>query len=53
MSDKEIIGKQVGSICVSMYEEAETGLPIFHIQAENKHVLPISQVIENTLNNID
>ena len=53
MNEKEIIGKEVGTVSVSMYEESETGLPIFYIQAENRHMLPISRAIEHTLNNID
>ncbi len=53
MNNKEIIGKEVGTVSVSMYEETETGLPIFYIQTENRHMLPISRAIEHTLNNID
>lgn len=49
----EITGKKVGTVSVSMYEESFTGLPIYLVQPENKHVLPLSNVIENTLNNID
>lgn len=52
MNKEDIIGKKVGTISVSMYEEFETGLPLFYVQAENKHLLPISRAIENTLNNI-
>ena len=53
MNKNQIVGKKVGTISVSMYEESETGLPLFYVQAENKHVLPISHTIENTLNKID
>lgn len=52
MNNNQIIGKKVGTICISMYEEFNTGLPLFYIQAENKHMLPISRVIENILNDI-
>lgn len=51
--DNMIIGKEVGSICVSMFEENETGLPIFFTQSENKHMLPLSRVIENVLSKYD
>lgn len=49
----EITGKKVGTVSVSMYEESFTGLPIYYIESENRHVLPLSYIIENTLNNID
>lgn len=49
MNTQDIIGKEVGTVSVRMYEENETGLPIFHIQADNKHVLPISRIIEKAL----
>lgn len=49
MDNNEIIGKEVGTVLVHMYEETETGLPIFWVQSENKHMLPLSRVIENTL----
>lgn len=45
----EITGKEVGTVLIHMYEESKTGLPIFTIEAENKHMLPISRAIENTL----
>lgn len=49
-NNKKIIGKEVGTVSVHMYEENETGLPFFYIQAENKHVVPLSRAIENSLN---
>lgn len=49
----EIIGKEVGTVIVHMYEENTTGLPIYTIQPENKHMLPLSRTIENTLNKYD
>lgn len=52
-NNKKIMGKKVGTIFVSMYEENETGLPYFDIQAENRHLLPVLNAIENTLNNLD
>lgn len=45
----EIIGKEVGTVVVHMYEENTTGLPIYTIQSENEHMLPLSHAIENTL----
>lgn len=53
MNKNQIVGKKVGTISISMYEELETGLPLFYVQAENKHVLSISHAIENTLNDIN
>lgn len=52
-NNKKIVGQKVGTISVNVYEENETGLPIFHVEAENKHVVPLSRAIENTLNNYD
>lgn len=52
-SNTEICGQEVGTILIHMYEENQTGLPVFRVQPENKHVLPISRTIENTLNNIN
>lgn len=49
----KIIGKEVGTVVVHMYEENTTGLPLYTIQPENKHVLPLSRTIENTLNKYD
>lgn len=50
---EEITGKKVGTVSVSMYEESFTGSPIYLIEPENRHVLPLSHVIEDTLNHID
>lgn len=51
--DNVVIGKSVGSVIVHMYEENFTGLPIFLINPENRHMLPVSRAIENTLNHLD
>lgn len=48
----EIVAKKVGSVLVNMYEETETGLPIFYAQTDNKHMLYVLDTIENALNNI-
>ena len=44
-----IIGKKCGTITVSIYEETNSGSPIFHIQSDNEDVLPVSYVIEDIL----
>jgi hypothetical protein len=49
----QITGKEVGTVVVHMYEENTTGLPIYTIQPENKHMLSLSRTIENTLNKHD
>lgn len=51
--NNNIVGKSVGSVTVHMYEENFTGLPIFLVNPDNKHMLPVSRVIENTLNHLD
>ena len=53
MNSNKIIGKEVGTVLVHVYEENETGLPIFLIQSENRHMMPFSRAIENILKNID
>lgn len=52
MNNKQLSGKEVGTVSVSMYEEDETGLPIFYIQSESKQLAFVCRAIENTLNNI-
>lgn len=49
MQNQTITGKEVGTVYVSMYEESETGLPIFRIQPENRHLVPICRTIANAL----
>ncbi len=45
----EITGKIVGTVSVSMYKDTQTGLPLFHVEAENDDVLQLSYVIEDIL----
>lgn len=52
MNDEKIIGKEVGTVLIHMYEENETGLPFFYMQAENRHMLYVLDTIEDALNNI-
>ena len=52
MNNKQFVGREVGTVSVSMYEEDETGLPIFYIRSESKQLAFVSRAIENTLNNI-
>jgi hypothetical protein len=51
--EKQISGKEVGTISVHMYEEDLTGLPFFITEAENGHMLYVLNTIENALNNIN
>lgn len=44
-----IIGEEVGSISVSIYQDKQTGLSSFHINTENDDVLQVSYVIEDAL----
>lgn len=46
-----LIGEQVGIVSIHMYKEPKTGFPFFYIDAENKDVLHLSHIIENTLEN--
>ena len=48
----EIIGKEVGTVLVHVYEERKTGLPIYTAQANNRHMLYVLDTIENALSNI-
>ncbi len=45
----EIIGREVGQVCVHMYKETGTDLPFFYVEADNENVLQLSYVIEDTL----
>lgn len=49
MSGKKITVKKVGIVSVHMYKEAKTNAPFFYIKSENKDVLPLSYIIEDTL----
>ena len=53
MKNKQIIGQKVGTVSVDVYEENETGIPIFYAQAENKHMSYVLDAIEDALNNIN
>ena len=44
-----IVGEKCGTVVVSVYKETNSGSPIFYIQSDNENVLPISDIIENTL----
>ena len=45
----EIIAEEVGSINISMYKDATTGLPLFYVKSENEDVLQLSYIIEDFL----
>ena len=51
MNSNKIVGKEVGTVSVHMYKDIETGCPFFYINAENKDVLQLSHIIEDTLLN--
>lgn len=38
-----------GTILLNVYKEPSTGLPIFYIKADNEDVLPVVDVLEDTL----
>lgn len=44
-----IIGNKCGTITISVYQEAESGTHIFHVQPDNEDILPICYVIEDAL----
>lgn len=48
---QKLVCEEVGSVSISMYKEATTGLPFFHVEPENEDVLPLSRAIENVLEN--
>lgn len=45
----KIVAKKVGDVSISMYEDIDTGLPLFYVQSENENVLSVSYAIEDTL----
>lgn len=49
--NNSIVGKEIGTVSVHMYKDVETDSPFFYVNAENKDVLQLSYVIENTLKN--
>lgn len=44
-----IIGEKIGTVCISVYRDAETGLPFFYVKSDNDNVIQISYVIEDML----
>lgn len=44
-----MLGEEIGTVCVSMYKDINTDLPFFYVKSENEDVLPVSYVIEDTL----
>ena len=49
MNNNKIIGKEVGVVSVHVYKETTTNASFFYIKSENEDVLPISNIIEDTL----
>lgn len=49
MKNDKIIGEKIGVVSVHIYKETITNTPIFYIKSENDDVLPISDIIEDTL----
>lgn len=49
MSNNKIIGKKVGTVLIHMYRDSKTNRPLFYIESENQDVLPLSDVLEDTL----
>ncbi len=45
----KLVGKEVGTVYVSMYKDVKTGKPFFYIKSDNEDVLPLSYIIENSL----
>lgn len=48
MENQRIAEKQA-TILLHVYKEPTTGLPIFYIDTDNEDVLPIVDVLEDTL----
>lgn len=48
-NSKSILGKEVGTIAVSVYKDRETGLSSFCLDTENDEVIQVSYVIEDAL----
>ena len=49
MNNNKLVGEKVGIVSVHIYKETTTNSPIFYIKSENEDVLPISDIIEDTL----
>lgn len=45
----KIVAKKIGDVSISMYEDTNTGLPLFYVQSENENMLQVSYAIEDTL----
>jgi len=48
-NEKTVHGEEVGVVHVFVYKDATNGLPFFYIESDNEEVLPISEVIEDSL----
>ena len=48
MENQRTMQKQ-GTILLNVYKESTTGLPVFYINADNEDVLPVVDVLEDTL----
>lgn len=48
MSNK-ITGKKVGTVSIHVYKESKTNSRFFYIESENQSVLPVSDIVEDTL----
>ena len=46
-----IICEEVGTVCISMYEDKSTGLPFFYVDPDCENVLHLCDVIETALEN--
>lgn len=46
---QKIVGKEVGTVSVSMYKDLDTGLPFFYVKSDNTDVLQLSYIIEDSL----
>lgn len=49
MKNDKIIGEKIGVVSVHIYKEPTTNTPFFYIKSENEDVLPISNIIEDSL----
>lgn len=49
MSNNQLIGEKIGTVSIHMFKESKTNRPFFYIESENQEVLPLSDVLEDTL----
>lgn len=49
---KEIVGKEIGTVSISMYKDIESGHKFFRINTDNENVLQLSYIIEDFLYNL-